>query len=291
MTLKSGDLTTLANAKAYMANPPGDPIITSLITRISAHIRAVLNRNVLVPTTYVQQFSGQATKQLVLPEWPLLSLTSLAVSGISVPISPQVDTDVSPAVPYGYRFQPWNGVPPGQPAVLDLVGLNFLRGWQNVVATYTAGYQVTAEAQTIPAAPGPYVITPLAPYGAWATDQGVVNAATGAKFTPVASAPTAGQYVPPAPDASSPILTYTFNASDQNTPVLLTYGFVPADLEQVCIELIAERASYRNRVGLRSQSLASQESLTYDASGLPAYVVEMLRPYESVLPPAIGAPV
>ena len=273
-----------------MNNAPSDTVLRALITRISAHIRAILNRNVLVPRTYVQQFSGQSTRQLVLPEYPLLVLTSLVIDGVTVSIAPQPGPDITSS--FGYRFQPWNGVPPGMPGVLDLTGLSFIRGLQNVVATYTAGYQVTAEAQTVPAGPSPS-ITPFAPYGSWATDQGVVNATTGVAFTATSSGtPTVGQYQPPAPDIDTPRSTYLFNTADANTPVLLSYGFIPADLEQVAIEIIAERAAYRSRVGMHSQSLAGQETMAfYDTSGIPAYAAEMLRPYESVLPPAIGAPV
>lgn len=290
MSLATGDLTTLAAVKAYVSNPAADPVLSALIVRESAHIRSILNRGLLVPTTYTQQFSGQGTRQLVLPEWPLLSLTSLVVDGTTIPIAPQINDPLPASVPFGWRFQPWNGVPPGQPAVVDLVGYRFFGGFQNVVATYKAGYQVSNEAQTIPASS--FQITPNAPYGSWATDQGVTYAATGAALTAIlAGTPTVGQYLPPNPGLSTPRLAYTFAAADVGQGVLLTYGFIPADLEQVCIELIAERVSYRSRVGLRSQALAGQETIAYDLSGIPAYAVEMLRPYESVLPPAIGAPV
>jgi len=290
MSLASGDLTTLAAVKEYISNPPSDKVISALIGRISVQIRSILNRNLLVPVTYTQQFSGQGTRQLVLPEWPLLGLSSLKVSGIVVPIAPQINDPNPPSVPYGYRFQPWNGVPPGQPAVLDLIGLSFCRGFQNVVATYSAGYAVTGEAQTIPATP--FQVTPNTPFGSWATDQGVSFADTGVSLVAISSGtPTTGQYLPPAPGLGSPRLTYTFAAADTLRTVLLSYGFIPGDLEQVAIELISERAAYRTRVGLRSQSLAGQETISYDISGIPAYACEMLRAYESVLPPAIGAPV
>lgn len=291
MSLAAGDLTTLTTAKAYMTSPPSDAIISGLITRISAQIRSTLNRGLLVPKSYVQQFSGQGTKQLVLPEWPLLSLTSLVVSGVTVPIAPQVGSQPLPNTPFGYRFQPWSGVPPGSPAVLDLTGFSFLWGLQNVVATYTAGYQVTNESQTIPSV-SPYTITPAQAFGSWATDQGVTNAATGVVLTAIASGtPATGQYLPPAPDASPARTVYTFAAADSGTGVLLSYGFVPADLEQACLEFVAERSSYRTRVGLRSQSLAGQETIAYDLSGITKYVMDVLAEYISVLPPAIGAPV
>jgi hypothetical protein len=290
MSLASGDLTTLAVAKAYMSNPPPDPVLSGLITRISAQIRSALNRNLLVPTSYVQQFSGQWTRQLVLPEWPLITLSSLTVDGVAISIAPQMDGNNPLTAPYGYRFQPWNGVPPGSPAVLDLIGTSFYGGLQNVVAAYSAGYQVADETQTIPATP--YTVSPKIPFGSWATDQGVIDVATGVAMTAIASGtPAMGEYLPPDPTASTPRLTYLFAAADTGQQVSLTYGFIPADLEQACIELISERASYRSRIGIRSQSLAGQETIAYDLGGITRYVKDVLGDYVSVLPPAIGAPV
>lgn len=291
MSLATGDLTTLAAVKSYITAPAADAVISGLITRISGHIRAAMNRGILVPTTYTQQFSGQGTQQLVLPEWPLLSLTSLKIDGLPIPVSPQVDDPSSFNVTYGYRFQPWSGVPPGNPAVLDLIGYSFRGGLQNTIVSYVAGYQVTGEAQTIPAV-STFTVVPNLPFGSWATDRGVVNATTGAVLTSTTNpAPAAGQYLPPNPALATPRLNYTFNSADANTPILLSYGFIPAEVEQACIELIMERSAYRSRVGIRSQSLASQETIVYDLGGISKYVQEVLRDYVSVLPPAIGAPV
>ena len=291
MSLASGDLTTLAAAKAYLTNAPSDAVISGLISRVSSQIRSILNRRLLVPSTYTQQFSGQNTRQLVLPEYPLLSLSSLVVGGVSVPVAPQVNSVLGFGVPFGYRFQPWDGRPPGEPAILDLIGFSFRGGFQNVVVSYSAGYAVQAEAQVVPAVLGPYTIAPAAPYGSWATDQGVVYAATGLPLVAVGASPAAGQYVPPSPGGTTPTQTYLFSSADATKPVLLSYGFIPGDLEQAALDLIAERTALRNRPGLHSMSLASQETFSFDRSGIPAHVVEMLRPYESVLPPAMGAPV
>ncbi len=163
-------------------------------------------------------------------------------------------------------------------------------GPQNVVVNYTAGYQVTGEAQVISASP--FTVTPTAPYGAWATDQGVTFAATGVALTAISTGvPTTGQYLPPMPNAPTPTYVYTFAAADTGLGVLFSYGFVPSDLEQACIEFISERAAYRTRIGIRSQSLASQEVISYDLSGISKYVMDVLSEYISPLPPAMGAPV
>ena len=285
MTLASGDLTTVANYNAYAASALSAPFLKPMISRVSRMILTELNRSMVIPRTYVEQYNGTGTLSLVLPNWPLLTLASLQVSGAALTLAPQDNATGSANCPWGFRFQPWNGEPPGDPAVLELVGgAAYLCGNQNVAVTYDAGYQVTGEV------PNAASYTPLAPYGIWATDRGVTYAATGAKLTPVAGpTPSVGQYVPPVPDATSPVLAYTFNATDITSGLLVNYGFVPGDLEQACIELISERAAYRSRVGLRSQSLAGQETMAYDLSAIPNYIKASLLPYKSVIPQSTGA--
>lgn len=295
MSLSSGDLTTLATAQSYVQPLPSPTVLQGLISRVSMSVRNYLNRPLLVPTAYTEQYDGTGTQQLVLTHYPLIgpTLTSLKISGVSVPIAPQIGTPnpPPPSCPWGYRLQPWNGIPPGSPAVVELVGFSFLYGRQNVVVQYTAGYEVVGETQTIPTGMGPYTVMPLTPYGSWATDQGVTYAATGIALTPITSGtPAQGQYVPPTPGAATPVLNYTFAAADAGEKILLSYGFIPSDIEQVVLEEIAERAAYRTRVGVRSQSLASQEALTY-FDGLNAWARQALMPYVSVLPPAMGATV
>jgi len=287
MTLAAGDLTTIATVSAYLTNATSSAVLQGLITRISRMVLTELNRGVFVPKDYAQQFNGTGTRSLVLPNYPVLDVSTLYINGASMNVANQ-DNDAVVA-PYGFRFQAWDGVPPGDPLVLEFVGGALLwPGGQNVVVNYRAGYQVTDEAQTIPSVSA-YTITTLAPYGIWATDEGVTYA-NGTALTPTTSAtPGVGQYLPPAPDISSPRLFYTFNSADAGAGVLLSYGFVPADVEQAVIELIMDRTAYRARPGLRSQSLAGQETITYETSALSKFVSETLGGYKSVLPPAIGA--
>lgn len=288
MSLANGDLTTVATLSAYLTNAPSSVVAAGLITRISRMVLTELNRSTLIPKDYSQQFNGTGTSSLVLPNWPLLSLDSLYINGVAQNLATQ-DNDVLIS-PYGYRFQPWDTVPPGNPAVLEFVGGAYLwPGGQNVVVSYRAGYRVTEEAQTIPLAPGPYTLAPMAPYGIWATDEGVTYANGTPLIAITSGTPLAGQYLPPAPDLSTPRLVYTFNAADAGLGVLLSYGFVPADVEQAVLEFIMDRAAYRLRPGLRSQSLAGQETIAYDLSPLSRFVSEALGGYKSVLPPAIGA--
>lgn len=290
MTLAAGDLTTYAEVSQYLASVPSQAVLSGLVYRMSRAILGHLNRSTILPRSYTEQFNGSGTTSLVLPHWPVIgsSLTQLLISGVSVPLAPQPIPGSALGVPYGYRFQPQHGTPPGAAANVELVGGAYFRpGNQNIYVRYDAGYQVTGEAPT--ATPW----TPLAPWGIWALDRGVVYATSGAILTPILSGtPGVGQYVPPQPDLLvSPTTQYVFNAADIASGLIITYGFVPADLEQACIEWIMERSSYRSRVGVRSQILATQESVTFSLAGIPEYLIPILSSYVSVLPPAIGASV
>jgi hypothetical protein len=292
MSLASGDLTTLATAQAYLTSSPGAVVLPGLISRTSRWILNEIRRPFILPKTYTLLFSGTGQRQLVLPYWPVLSISSLyngcvvvnessnlIVNGVVVPYTPT----------YGWRIQAWDGIPPGDPAVIALYGgPSFDYGTDNINITFRAGYIVSGEAATVPAATGPYTVTPLQPYGTWASNEGVTYAnGTALVAKPVGTSLIAGQYIPPAPDLPTPRLTYTFAAADHDAAVLLSYGFVPADLEQVVLEVLSERGAYRQRPGVRSQSLAAQESVTYE-NRLSYVSQSILDNYKSVLPPPLG---
>lgn len=289
MSLASGDLTTVTDMNTYFGTSTSVSILGPLISRVSRMVLTELNRSLLVPKNYIEQFNGTGTRSLVLPNWPVLDLTSLVISGSSLSISPQVDTQEIVTNPYGWRLQPWDGLPPGDPAVIELTGgAQYYFGAQNVVASYRAGYQVSDE--VVPSTSG-VSYSPLIPYGIWATDEGVIYTTNGTSLTKILSGtPLVGQYVSPVPDAiSSPTTSYTFNAADIATGIEVSYGFIPYDLEQGVLEWAAERFAYRNRVGVRQQVLAAQETIAYDLSGISRFVQQTLGGYISTLPPAIGA--
>lgn len=296
MSLASGDLTTYQNAINYVAQFNGltlpNSLVSGLVTRISRLIETKINRSILVPSQHNQVFNGTGTTSLVLPDWPVLSISNFTINGVSIPVAPQATGQMTVSIPYGYRVPPWGGRPPGNPGVIELVGgAYFFPGNQNVVVSYTAGYQVTDEAVNMASSTN---YTPLQPYGIWATDRGVTYETSGATLQPTTGNPSAGFYVAPDPDATQSTTAtsfYVFNTADISTGIQVTYGYIPYDLEQACLEWIADRASYRSRVGVRSQSLAAQESMTYDMSGVPPAVAAMIMPYVSVLPPALGGSV
>ena len=145
------------------------------------------------------------------------------------------------------------------------------------MVSYYAGYQITNEAQTIPTG-APYGVIVDAPFGPWLADGGVVNASTGVPLTKVTGTPVAGQY---ALVSTSPG-EYAFAAADKGTPLNLTYGYVPADVEQAVLELAGERDSYRRRIGIKERSIGGQGLTAYDANAPSQTVLELLQPYKRV---------
>ena len=293
MTLAAGDLTTPQQLTIWMANAPTAPsaILSQLITSMTGLIYGQLNRARIYSQTFTRTFDGVGNMQLVLPDYPVTKVISV-VQGAQA-IGPSA-LGQSPG--YGWRCPLWSGNMPGENATLELVNGYFYQKPQNVVVTYQAGYLVQAEPATIPATPGPYTVLAQQPQGLWSRDNGVTYT-NGTPLLPVATITGPGQYIPP-PDATPGL--YTFGVADQGLGVLISYSFIPAALEEACNQMVAERYSYRSRIGEISKSLGGQETIRYmrggtrpwnSSSSLPPEVMDLIWPYVSVVYPLVGAPV
>ncbi|MFH6786314.1 MULTISPECIES: hypothetical protein [Methylobacterium] len=269
MAPNPSDLVRLADLRA-VADPDTDPVLQRQITAVSRSILTAINRPSILPRAYVETYEA-GRNGLLLRNWPVTRVDAVSRAG----------TLVRPLVPgsgliAGYDVDPDDEVPPGRPQMLRFGhGSPIGFGCARVTVTYTAGYQVTAEATVVPQ--GGAVIA-LQPYGAWASDGGVTYAG-GSALARVASAPSAGQY---AMDGAG---GYTFAAADAGRPVALTYGYVPADLANAAREWILERQAYAERVGLQSKSLGGQETVSFRIAAVPDFVAPVLQQYASVVPP------
>lgn len=264
------DLCTLADVKAWLGRTDenSDAVLTALITRTSRQILSWLRRPDILPHNVSEIRDGTGGLALVLREWPVLSIASLSICGQAVP--PE-----SSSAGGGYALEPWSGMPPGYAQVLALRGYRFTREAQNVAVAYSAGYQVSAEEQVV--ANGGVTVT--APYGNWASDGGMAYA-DGTALVQVGDAPAIGQYQL-APDTPG---SYTFNTGDNGETVLVTYGYVPADLADATIELVGERFKYAQRIGESSHSLGGNETVAFDNARFTPFVMQLLAPYRHVLP-------
>ena len=128
--MAAGDLTSLANVKAWFAPPlaatTDDTLLQRLITAASGFILTWLDRD-LVEQSYSEIRDGTGGRRLALAHTPVTAVTSLAIDGVA--ISPMPDA-TSP----GYGFTATQ---------ILLRGHAFNRGIRNVVVTYTAGYAAT----------------------------------------------------------------------------------------------------------------------------------------------------
>lgn len=275
--MATGDLTTLANVKTFLALGTSTADDATLTRFVHEHSRAILDylqRPSLVSTAFQEMRDGKGTSSAFLPNWPVTSVQSVVIDGKFQPPAPTLN-----GVPIGPGFflEPWDGCSAGGPQKLSIIGgrCGFSVGCMNILIAYTAGYLVSAEAQTVPDA-APYQLTALQDLGPWSADGGVAYA-NGTQFVTVPSAPGQGQY-------SVAAGVYTFNAADAGQAVILAYSYTPATVEDACISWIAERYKYRGRIGVRSKAIGDGQTESYDLSDVPAYIKTQLQQYRKVLP-------
>ena len=281
--MAASDLAVLADAKTWLSltSTTDDALVGRLITDVSGAIYAYLSRPWLIPQQVTERYDGSGKRRLYLRRYPVVSVASVVINGVGIPVAPTPAAGQS-WPQSGYLLDPWDGVPPGGIQAVDLFGCYalgqsfdvFHSGRQNVQVTYTAGYQVSAEAATVPTTP--YEVTAQAPYGPWASDAGVTYA-SGVALIKVSGSPSAGQYA-----VASGV--YTFAAADASAAVLISYGFIPAAINNACIEWVAERYRYRSRIGQTSQTVAGQMTSAYSLKGMPDFIAASLDPYRAVVP-------
>lgn len=265
--MSSRDLTTLDAVKKWLSisTTDSDIVLSSLITQISGFVYNKTSRSFFVPRTVTELYDGLGGTRMLLTNWPVTKVTELKISGTVVP--PAGDYPSS-----GWILEAAPDDPPGLMQRLDLRGYTFLSGTKNVSVTYVAGYQVENEALTTPSSGA---VAVAAPYGRWASDMGVTRVSTGLPLAKVASAPSSGQY---SVDASG---NYTFG--DSSIAVLVSYGYIPADLERAVIEWVAERFKYKDRIGYRSKSLGGAESVSFDNRAIPEIAGAVIQTYTRVV--------
>ncbi len=253
------DLTTLAAVKALLvvSSTNQDALIASLISRESRLIEQWTGRRFPVVTNTARRLDGTGTSMLMLPDGPILSIESLTIGGVAIALS-------ADGIAAGYTFD--------DSTIYLTGGARFPMGRQNVVCTWTAGYE-DSQTEDIPTANVP-TLSPSNGGAAFSTIS--VTAANGAAFTEVANAPVASQY-------SFANGTYTFNTSDAGTEVTMAYRCVPGPVAMACIEMVGLDLKVRDNFGVTSKTL-SGETISYTEKGMTASVKELLQPYRKVCP-------
>jgi hypothetical protein len=252
-----GDLTTVANVKAWRSPPVltdgDDPRLRRVIGAVSTTILQDLNRQ-LQSTAYTETRDGDGSRTLLLEQWPVSAVASVQLDGGLTIIPPSLSADPTTANWSGWVID----APSGTPVIgkLTLRGFRFNRGFRNVQVQYTAGFLAAGEAQAVPAS-GALQIAAASLARAFAADAGVTYA-NGTALVAVAAAPAIGQYVAPT-DVDG---AYVFAAADAGAAVKISYSYTPADIVQAATELAILRINESGRIGEQSKSLAG-ENMTY----------------------------
>jgi hypothetical protein len=127
-----GDLCQLADVTSWLQtgqNPfpaTDDALISRLITAASQFIQSWLQRQIAL-TDWIEVRDGNGGQRLTFANMPVVNVIALAIDGLTIPPAPP-----DGAFGAGYVFSPTE---------LALRGYVFSRRAQNVVVTYTAGYQ------------------------------------------------------------------------------------------------------------------------------------------------------
>lgn len=285
--MRTGDLTSLASAKAHLGIDPtdtsSDTLLAQFVRSQSRTFQTEVRRDILYKS-YVEPRDGNATFSIEPYQYPVVGVDSVVVDGST--ILPQPALVAGQAPPDGWvvvndRIEIVHYPQSIAPYVPDYAAMQygmsnpastFTRGFGNVVLKYRAGFVIGAEPASVPATPGPYTVQTIETY---LSDLGVKYASSNLPLAKVASAPIAGQY---SVDNNTGI--YTFAAADQGVAVLLSYAYVPGDVEQAVIDLVAWRFKERDRIGQRSASIAG-ENISFD-SGLPQSVQMVIERYRRV---------
>lgn len=253
--MKSGDLTSPAAVKRWLGLSGGgdDDVIAALVTSVSRAILTDLGRPGLTPTLYTEERDGDGSPELPLANWPVTQVVSCSIDGQPVPLS-------SASAGMGVGVDVGDQTPPARPQRLIYRRGVFRKGWRNIVVCYRAGYQVTDEVAHVPLV-APFSVPVLALYGNWACDVAVAGAQ--------------GSY-----GVRSGL--YEFTSVDAGATVRVSYGYVPADVEQATIEWVADRYMTRTRIGQASKTLGGQETVSFIVKPMPEIVSRLLQPYRRV---------
>lgn len=244
-----------------------DLLLTRLIDEVSRFILNHLQRPTLFQYIFSDIYDGYGQRSLVLRHWPVQAVALVMVDNLIVPAAEST-------LQSGFTLEPWDDIPPGRPQSVSLKGYEFRRGLNNINIVYTTGFVIKNEAQIVPSS-GNYSLAVNAPHGSFGADQGVTYA-NGIPLNNVAGSPAEGQYT--LHDGM-----YYFAAADAGASVLISYSYIPADIEHACMELVGERYRYKNRIGEASKSLGGQETISFSQKDVPDFIRTLLQPYKRVI--------
>ncbi len=254
-------LTTLARVKEYLGLAQvstSDALLSRLIDGASAMITNYVNRNYWAAHLWNEYYDGRGGNTMMPRNWPVVSVTSLNMEGVALSAA----AGVPPT--NGWMLESDTG---GGPQRITLRGWSFPRCRSGINLVYTSGY-VTSD-QAVAAA---LVTTSRL----WLADSGVTY--NGAALQLVSSGPAAGQY---SVDSAG---NYSFATADAGHAVVISYSYVPADVEQCCLEMVASKYKAKDRLDISTESLGGQQTVGYTQRDMSPWIKTTLQPFMSTVP-------
>jgi hypothetical protein len=137
------DLLIINDLKDWLEIPRGttteDALLATLITNVSQAMLTRFKRQSLTAANYTETYDGSGTPQQALRQFPINSIASLSINNVPIIASPD-------GVQTGFTFDEYVlklvGTPVAYPFGPGVYGApaTFLKGFQNVVVIYNAGY-------------------------------------------------------------------------------------------------------------------------------------------------------
>jgi hypothetical protein len=251
-----------------------DTLMQRLISAVSTYIQSALNRTIR-NLPYVEFRSGQGGQTMLTLNFPITNVQGVAINGIQLPSRPPfAATSTTNFIGFGWQTSGPSGFVWDDLRVM-VTGYTFERGFSNVQIDYAAGYLVTGEAQRVPAG-APFSLVTLAHWNAG--DRGVTYAdGSPLQATSYGSALTRGSY------SVDPNGVYYFSSDDAAAAVLISYGYVPFDVEQAAVDMIGDWFRYRDRIGQTSMTIEAQ-SITFTNTAITARAQGIMNQYKRVAP-------
>lgn len=267
-------LTTLPHVKSWLnidqSNTTDDTFLAYLIKSASAFALNYMQRDSMAATVYNEMYDGYGSAFMVLRQFPAHEVLSLSINGN--PVSAATGNGINTPFANGYVLEQAHSAPSQQR--LTLFGNIFPRMRSSVYVSYKAGYMQNDESHIVPVDPEYYVCT----YSTWLEDEGV-TLSDGTPLIAVTSGdPGPGEYRVTIDGE------YLFNAAQAGESILISYSYVPPDVEQAVWELVGERYKAKDRIGVNSKALGGQETVSFDIRSMNPYIRELLNPYKRVVP-------
>lgn len=270
-------LTTLDHVKDWLgidnSNSDADDYLLRLIKSASQFALNYMQRDSISSQTYTETYDGYGNSFMVLRQFPATQVNSLSFNG--KPISAATGNGITSPWSNGYVLEAPKSAPAQQR--LSLYNLIFPHDRSSIYVSYQAGYLMVDESQYTGADPS---TTPVETFFTWTEDGGVTlsNGTPLTKTNGPSSSLTSMQYYC---DSDG---NYYFSTSQADTTLLITYSYIPADVEQAVWELVGERYRAQERIGMSSKSLGGQETVSFDIRAMNPYIRELLNPYKRVVP-------